>query len=289
MKIALIFNKDRTDTTGCYYEKVFRENKLDFTHFPTECAKKIKPGFDLYLRLDHGDYKYDVPFRLRPAAFLAIDTHLKKPCKKILRQAKHYDFVFAAQKEGALKLSKALRKKVEWIPLACDPEIHKKLDIDKKYDVGFVGSYGGKNSEREKLLLEIKNKFPNSFIGAAPYTQMSEIYSASKIGINCSLNDDVNMRIFEILSCGAMLITSRIKQNGLEELFEEGRHFKAYETAEELTALIEYYLKHDEEREKIALAGYEEAINKHTYKNRLKKIFEVIKQQEPLKFKGLEI
>ncbi len=289
MKIALIFNKDRADTTGCYYERVLRESSLDFEHFTTQCAREINANFDLYLRIDHGDYKYDLPASLHPAAFLAIDTHLKKPYKKILRQAKHYDFVFAAQKEGAQKLTKVLRKKVEWIAHACDPKIHRKLNLEKKYAVGFVGSYGGRGSEREELLLEVKSQFPSSFIGGALHTQIAEIYSSSRIGINYSLNNDINMRMFEILSCGTMLITSKIKENGFAELFKEGLHLVTYETKKELMVLIDYYLRHDEERERIARAGYELVKSRHTYKHRLRKIFDVIKQADPTKFRQLEL
>ncbi|MCK4519154.1 MAG: hypothetical protein KAU12_03435, partial [Candidatus Omnitrophica bacterium] len=209
MKIALVFNKDRPDTTGIYFEKALKESKIDFDHYPIEGSKKlINKKYDLFLRIDHGDYKYDLPKNFRPAAFLAIDTHLKKPFKKICRQAKHYDFLFATQKEGAESLFRVLKRSVYWIPLACNPEIHKKQDISKVYDAGFVGSYGGEGSIREETLLYIKSKFKGSFIGNAPYYEMSRIYSASKIGINFSLNNDINMRIFEILSCGAMLITS---------------------------------------------------------------------------------
>ena len=143
MKIALVFNKDRTDTTGIYFQRALEDSHLEFKHFPVENSKLlIKNKYDLFLRIDHGDYKYDLPKNLRPAVFLAIDTHLKKPFKKICRQAKHYDFLFATQKEGAQSLSGVLNRTVYWIPLACDPEIHKKQDIPKVYDVGFVGSYG---------------------------------------------------------------------------------------------------------------------------------------------------
>jgi len=289
MKIALIFNKDRADTTGCYYERALERSNLDFRHFPTQEGKYIPAEFDLYLRIDHGDYKYDIPHRFQPSAFLAIDTHLKKPYKKILRQTKHYDFVFATQKQGAQMLSQALRKKVEWIPLACDPKIHKKLELTKTYDVGFVGSYGGKGSYREELLLGIKAQFPNSFIGSAPHTKMSEIYSSSKIGINYSLNNDINMRIFEILSCGTMLLTSEIKDNGLSDLFKEGEHLVTYKTKEQLIDLINYYLRHEEERRRIAKAGYKLVINHHTYHNRLTKMLEIMRASDPVKFSGLNL
>ena len=103
LKIAIIFNKDRDDTIGCYFENALRRTGHDVRHFWTVYADKIKPEFDFYLRIDHGDYKYDIPEYLHPCGFLAIDTHLKHPYEKICEQAPHYDFVYCAQKEGAEK------------------------------------------------------------------------------------------------------------------------------------------------------------------------------------------
>jgi hypothetical protein len=290
MKIALVFNKDRQDTTGIYFQRVLEKSSLEFKHFPLEGIKDlVKEKYDLYLRIDHGDYKYDLPKEFKPAAFLAIDTHLKKPFKKICRQAKHYDFLFATQKEGALKMSKVLRREVSWIPLACDPEIHKRVNVEKIFDVGFVGSYGGAASQREEALLEVKERFKDSFIGNAPYEQMSRIYSASKVGINYSLNNDINMRIFEILSCGAMLLSSEVKDNGFEELFSEGQNLITYKDKKDMIQKIDYYLEHDTEREAIAQQGYELALSKHTYRVRLEKMFSIISQGKYAELKGLKL
>ncbi len=290
MKIALVFNEDRSDTTGIYFKRALEDSRLDFDYYPVEGSKSlIKNKYDLFLRIDHGDYKYDLPKSFRPAAFLAIDTHLKKPFRKICRQAKHYDFLFATQKDGAESLSRVLKRPVYWIPLACDPEIHKKQDIEKVYDVGFVGSYGGEGSVREETLRYIKSKFNDCFIGNTPYNEMSRIYSASKIGINFSLNNDINMRIFEILSCGAMLITSRVENNGFNELFEDGKHLVTYKNKEELAERIEYFLSHGDERERIAQKGYKLVINEHTYKNRLEKMFSIIKENARERFEGLKL
>ena len=290
MKIALVFNKDRTDTTGIYFEDALKRSHLEFDYFPVEGSKElINNKYDLFLRIDHGDYKYDLPKEFRPAAFLAIDTHLKKPFKKICRQAKHYDFLFATQKEGVKKLKEVLKREVYWIPLACDPQIHKKEDVETLYDVGFVGSYGGEGSLREETLLCVKDRFKNSFIGNAPYNEMSRIYSGSKIGINNSLNNDINMRIFEILSCGAFLLTSEVEGNGFDELFKDGEHLVTYKDKEDLVKKIEYYLTHDGEREAIARKGHELAITKHTYKNRLTEMFSIIQENSSGGLEGLKL
>ncbi|MBM3254270.1 MAG: glycosyltransferase [Candidatus Omnitrophica bacterium] len=283
MRIALIFNKENEATTGCYFEREFKKTSFDISHFWTKDSDKIKSVYDLYIRIDHGDYKYDIPDYLHPAIFYAIDAHLKKPYKKIREQARHYDLVFCAHKDGADRLKKDKVADAVWLPVACAPAIHKKLTIQKRFDLGFVGTEG-KKSKRKALLDFIKKKYPDSFIGRTEYTKISEIYSASKIGFNYSINNDINMRMFEIMSCGTMLLTNAIKRNGFEDLFKNGIHLVTYKTKRELKRFIDYYLTNEEEREKIALAGYEHVINNHTYLYRLNFMLSVIKERLSKKY-----
>jgi hypothetical protein len=78
----------------------------------------------------------------------------------------------------------------------------------------------------------------------------------------------LNFRFFEALSCGAMLLTRRVS-NGQEELFQEGKHYVAFETDAELIERVEYYLQHDSERERIAAAGHREVLTRHSLEFRL--------------------
>jgi len=271
MRLALIFNKEREDTIGVYFERAACELGIQFDHFWTS-EGNIPSGYDLYLRIDHGDYKYDIPENLKPSAFYAIDTHLKKPYKKIKKQAGHYDFVFCAQKSGAEKLNRDSGIKADWVPIACDPQVHKNLNIDRKLDLAFVGTEGKKNL-RGMLLDTLSRRYPNSYIGRADSRLMSNIYSGAKIGFNYSINDDINMRMFEVLSCGALLITNRIKNgNGFHELFREGKNVVVYDRTADLFKTIDYYLSHEEDRRAIAEEGCALARSRYTYKERLKNI-----------------
>ena len=277
LKIALIFNCEQEYTTGNYFKHALEKTQHSIDHYWAQDAESIRGDYDLYLRIDHGDYKYDLPQHLRPQVFLAIDTHLRKPFKKIVKQAKHYDFVMCVHKDSI----KALRWKgisAEWLPVACDPEVHRKLDIPKKYDVGFVGTEG-KRTLRRILLKELGKRYPKSFLGIAPFTEMSQIYSASKIGFNYSIRNDINMRMFEVMSCGALLITNRTKGNGFEELFENGKHLVTYKNRRELFRLIDYYLTHDREREEISRNGHQLVINCHTYEMRTANMLERVKEK----------
>ncbi len=60
MRIALIYNKENESTTGAYLEKAITESRINYQHFWTKDFENIPRTFDLYLRIDHGDYKYDI-------------------------------------------------------------------------------------------------------------------------------------------------------------------------------------------------------------------------------------
>lgn len=274
MKLALVFNKEREDTVGCYFERAVKKLGITFDHYWTRDGKAIPKGYNLYLRIDHGDYKYDISADLRPSAFYAIDTHLDKPYLKIKEQAVHYDHVFCAQKNGVDSLKKDTGINAVWIPIGCDPEKHKNLRLEKRFDVAFVGTEGKKNL-RSELLKMLARRYPASFIGRAESGLISNIYSSAKIGFNYSINNDINMRIFEVLSCGALLITNFIRDNGFEELFSPGVNAVVYRNPGELLRKVDYYLTHKDEREKIANQGHALAINSHTYVDRLKKMLEI--------------
>lgn len=280
MKIALFFDKLREDTAGVYFERALEETQHEVKHFWLKDAFDVKAEFDFYLRIDHGDYKDDLPQNLRPSAFYVVDTHLKKPYRKIKEQAKRYDYVFCAQREGAERLKKETGVPAIWVPLGCDPEIHKKLDAEKRFDLAFVGTDGKKNP-RVELLKVLARRYPNSFIGKADFRLMPNIYGSAKIGFNYSIKNDINMRIFEVMSCGTMLITNHIKDNGFEELFKPEEHLVIYKNRGELLELINYYLSHDRERDEIARRGHELAISKHTYRDRVREILSSIELHFP--------
>ena len=75
-------------------------------------------------------------------------------------------------------------------------------------------------------------------------------------------------RIYETIGRGGFLIHPYIK--GLEREFEDKKHlvFYEYNNLSQLQELIDYYLEHEDEREKIRISGHEFVKNNYTYKNR---------------------
>jgi hypothetical protein len=63
--------------------------------------------------------------------------------------------------------------------------------------------------------------------------------------LNLHLNNDLNARVFEIMSAGGCLITDRQQpQSGMNALFTEGEHYIGFDGDEELVAAIEWALRH---------------------------------------------
>ena len=237
-------------------------------HFrPDELAQIPREGFDLYLNIDDG-FQYQLPAELRPSAWWAIDTHLNFDwCR---RKARDFDVVFAAQRDGAEELRRAGIARATWLPLACDPEIHRKHDVAKQYDAAFVGNlFPG---PREELLDLLRRKCPNSFIGQCYFDDMAKTFSAARTVFNRSIKNDVNMRVFEAVACGSLLLTNDLTENGQAELFRDGVHLATYRDGDDLLDKLLYYLRRETLREKIAAAGAAEAAGKHTYRHRMERL-----------------
>jgi len=178
-------------------------------------------------------------------------------------------------KQGIVDLKRKGIKAL-WSPAACDAELHKRLDVAKALDIGYVGNDGG--IPRKFYLQEIRERYPSSFLGIAEYTKMSEIYSKSRIGFNyIRPKESITMRCMEIASCGALVLVNKISDGSAEELgFKDRESLVYYNSPKELFNLIDYYLAHDDKREAIAGRGHELVVSNHTYRHRLEEMLKII-------------
>ena len=136
-RVAVIFdNKAHPDTTGVYCRRALGQ-LVNVEHFlPTELSQIPRQGFDLYLQIDDG-LEYHLPKDLHPCAWWAIDTHLQLPW--YLTKGRDFDFVFTAQRDGAAQLQQGGIATATWLPLACDPQLHCRFEVENLYDFCFVG------------------------------------------------------------------------------------------------------------------------------------------------------
>ncbi len=223
---------------------------------------------DLYLWVETGlgGLPPDLGDHLLPKACYLIDTHIHFERHKEI--AKQFDFVFLAQKAYVEPMQAGGCKNVYWLPLGCDPEIHGKKDREEKYDVGFVGSVTPAHVRRKRLLDNIGQHF-SLHCDRKFMDEMAEVFSQSRIVFNEAINRDLNMRVFEALCSGSLLVTDSAQGSGLEEFFQDKEHLVIF-TEDNLIERIGFYLEHPEERLKIARQGREEVLARHTYDHRAK-------------------
>ncbi len=227
-------------------------------------------GFDadLYFWVDSGPARIESDIGLLPMPKIAylIDTHVSPELR--LEMARHFDCVFLAQKAQVDPFRAAGIQNVFWIPLGCSPELHRLPPMDRIYDVAYIGSFSAEEGARRRALLDgVARRFPNHKIGRCWPEVMARIYAQSRIVVNACHHNDVNMRVFEALASGALLITDPAE--GLEDLFVDGEHLVIYRDDAELPELIAKYLRDDAARERIARAGRDLALARHTYTHRV--------------------
>jgi GT2 family glycosyltransferase/tetratricopeptide (TPR) repeat protein/2-polyprenyl-3-methyl-5-hydroxy-6-metoxy-1,4-benzoquinol methylase/glycosyltransferase involved in cell wall biosynthesis len=267
-RVAVLFdNQARPDTTGGYCLRALAE-LAQLEHFlPTATDRIPRHGFDLYVRIDDG-LDWLVPDDLRPCVWWAIDTHLG--FDRCLAQACRADVVFASQRDGAEQLRQAGVSSASWLPLACDPAVHRPHNRPKEFDVCFIGNLPV--GPRTEILERLRHRFPNTFVGRRYFDEMAQTYSAARTVLNRSIRNDINMRVFEAVACGSLLATNDLRDNGQDELFRDGVHLATYTDAEDLLDKVAFYLRRPELRARIERAGREESHAKHTYRLRMERM-----------------
>lgn len=257
--------------------------------------------FDLWFWPDFGEdalfdagmlpYSPVLPTDGTPIAYFASDTHLDKGYR--FSMAKKMDYVFFGQKRAVEEYTPSKKNKsVQWLPHAFEPECYrpgvftdeKWIDAipEKQYDICFVGhmqSYENYNGiTRLDFLDEMFKEFPNFYFGTRMpgdpghnlFDDASSKFNASRVVLNITAKDDINMRQFESMGSKSFVLTNWLPT--YKDLFGEdfeGKLFVTYNTIEEAKEKAHYYLDHPEEREQIAEQAYQWAIKHDTYRHRM--------------------
>lgn len=230
----------------------------------------VTPDFILFVEGgDMGIFPVNFQHLGIPSFWWGIDTH--NDYRKHLRISRLFDHSFIAQKSFVEKLKNDGIRSVSWLPLAYPKQ--KNQEITRSLDIAYVGSTDwSKYPERGLLLKAISDAHSKIFVGQATPKKMFEIYEKSKLVFNYSPMNDLNMRFFEAIGSGAVLITNPIVNNGVEDLFEKNIDFLEYSSIKELTSTLEQILSENETIESISSSGLKKVLENHTYHHRAEAI-----------------
>lgn len=207
-------------------------------------------------------------------------------------QALHH--FFTVDKLMADHLNANTSTKGHFIPAAVyDKEVYIHKDYDPtnfEHEVVFVGSreYHPEWQYRPQLIDWLKQNYNFTLIGkdgigVTRGDDLNRLYAKSKIAIGDTLNIGFNYpyyssdRLWESIGRGAFTIYPHIE--GLDKYYEDGKEvvFHKHGDFEDLKSKIDYYLAHDDEREKIRLEGQYRTKTSGTYLNRWHEILSELK------------
>lgn len=169
---------------------------------------------------------------------------------------------------------------------AYDPNIHRPLalsDEDRRRwacDVGFVGAFEQPRADSmlamaragisvrvapSSVWSRMRGQHPNLHVPETSANLMGDEYARAISGAKINLGflrklvrDQQTTRSVEVPACGAFMLAERTDEH--RDLFEEGKEAEFFSSTEELIAKARYYLAHEEQRARIALAGRERCL-----------------------------
>lgn len=178
-----------------------------------------------------------------PKVLLVADTHhLQQPLAKIIRYAKSEPFdrvVLLYDRHHEAFFRAAGIRRLFWFPGLTFPHGDRAV-LSARGErriptIAFVGQAGNYHPRRARLLGALAGAGLPVDVRSLPQAESLPFYGASACGFNASLNGDLNLRIFEILAAGAVLLTDALSPaSGFDTLWQENRDVLVYRSAEDL-------------------------------------------------------
>lgn len=163
-------------------------------------------------------------------------------------------------------------------------------------DVAFVGSWRGGYHDawwpHRKAMLDTLQRHYRGRLRLWPRQQairgqeLNDLYASTKVVVGDSCFADradryFSDRPFECVGRGGFLVMPWIR--GLADMLADGEHCRYFPPGDfmEMRRLIEHYLRHDDERERIRRAGQDHVRQNHTYARRVEALLTTVFSEQP--------
>jgi len=261
-----------------------RHKKLFFwTDFQKIIQKKItRANPDLVLI-----YSKDIPYKvledIRKICITAIfypDVTVP-PDEKLVRYALLVDYLFINSKGHLAELKSLGIKNLIFCMQGCDRDEHRIITTKNRKWASEVAFIGRPSTDYRIKLFQLVNKHYHFKAWGAEWQdfgltclkkhvypkEVAKICYASKIILGCDNKRDMvcttSNRTWTTLGCGGFYLIRY--SPGFETIFTKGVHLEWFHSQEECLDLIDYYLRHENKRKKIAQSGYQFAHSHRTY------------------------
>lgn len=207
-----------------------------------------------------------------------------------------YDQIFSFSKSMTQMMNRLGLSQAQFFPFGS--KLITQRSSAKKYDACFIGTPGVRRifyletlkdcnitirgwrwkQFRSLISPELWKKInPESLWGEALY----DLLGQTKIVLNITspfwhaVETGMNLRVFETLAMQEFLLTDFCEE--LKEMFKIGEEMEVFHSTEELVDKVHFYAKHDNERDKIALAGHEKFLQGYTWEQRVKLLMHAVR------------
>lgn len=215
-----------------------------------------------------------------------------------------YDVFAVIQKEPFTSLLKeAGQENVLYLPMAALPDFHARCALppaeQREYgaDISFLGAgYPNRRLAFRSLAHKAFKIWGTEWEGETLLSRNVQrqgarispedsvkIYSASRINLNLHSSvqseelvpegDFINPRTFELAAIGAFQLVD--KRQLMDELFEVGS-LATFSSVKEMLDKIDYYLIHQEERERMSQLARQQVLQRHTYQHRMQALLDYV-------------
>ena len=248
-------------------------------------SSNIKADINLVLR---GKVEYHPNFDE-----INVMWNISHPDLVTKQEYEQYDICFISSEKYAEKLNNEVKTIVKPLLQCTDPDVfYTSKDEFLSENLLFVGRTRG---EYRKIIKDVmETDFDVSVYGGGgwhryidekyikeefiPNDELNKYYSSCNILLNdhweeMRIWDFPSNRLFDALACGTFIISDEIES--AHTVFEDT--VITYNDADDLNDKIEYYLTHDEEREKISKKGQEIVLKNHTFDNRVETIIDCLR------------
>lgn len=119
----------------------------------------------------------------------------------------------------------------------------------------------------------------NNCGGVDYYTEMPKVFRYSDININTtlrSIRSGIPLRVLDVIASGGFVLTNA--QPEMDLFFKDGESIATFHGLDEMNEKIDYYLSHEEERQKIIANAYKIVESQFDFRVRLPEIFAQIKK-----------
>lgn len=230
------------------------------------CDKnRLGRNFDfviVFAEQDTGVFPENVTQFNCPAILLLGDTHhFPRPISTLLSYARRERFDMIAGQFTAHHLHwfvEAGFARCAWVPGLITRHVPGLWHDARDDNVTFVGHNWEYHLYRHTLLRTLQHEGLPLRTAIGTREEAAQAYSRSLISFNCSLNSDINVRNFEVLSSRGFLLTDDLPEvTGFRQLFRPGKACETYGDQDELLTKIHFYRANPDAAVKIARHGHD--------------------------------